>query len=649
MTNDTVYDHEYLKPFRNRLYKGQGTYDRRYRHNWKVWLEPSHEVEIHVERVDCDLDLEAELLYGSEYLRLSPESHQFGDSGLPAHCPSVSPGNDKVLAMDEVTKGGYYTIGVWARNTDSLKGPVKYKIKVFSPDRNNDGIGDACEKPPDVIPYEGTLNACDGVDTKATFLRDSDRVHYWKMWLQAPQEATIQVKRVDCNLEPKVSLFKGRDKFHRLKLKAQSDLARIAGNCQGREQMMAMRDKCTSGCQSGYYTVKVDATAGGSTDGNLGYEIRVSSIDRDRDGVGDACDHCPLTNLEHNVKVLSCDTGVKNMLVTGHGCSLNEAMLRLLRSCVNGGTTLSGDKTKRYKRFLTCMRQKLAEYVQGGIILTSENKKIMKCVRRVSEEKLQEVCGNTLLLFSLTGITRGRSPTGITQVVDPTTRKKRFYAWLKQGVRDMEYDESNDVIWAKKSLTEDIHKLVSFDPYTGVRHRGMLFHKWGHLRGITFVDNVLYGAFTKYANWALNHADPDGNATLVTVNTDNGDMTDIGLIGFEDIKSLTYDRENSEMWGLAGNSSYLIRVDLDTGKGAFAKAITDPQGRKLSEFGAIEFGPDGSLFGVLNPWAPRKAKMLVKIDPKTGIARKFRSTGIDFRQNPYGGYARDAGVTCFTI
>lgn len=124
----------------------------------------------------------------------------------------------------------------------------------------------------------------------------------------------------------------------------------------------------------------------------LPYILKVFSRDgKDKDGVGDACDKCPFTDLSKPIKVLYRNTWVDDRMYKD-GCSLGESMLGMLKACINGGTSDPGGPETRQKRFKRCMSKELTKIVKSGIISWSERKKIFKKVKVTKESDLDKVC-----------------------------------------------------------------------------------------------------------------------------------------------------------------------------------------------------------------------------------------------------------------
>lgn len=196
--------------------------------------------------------------------------------------------------------------------------------------------------------------------------------------------------------------------------------------------------------------------------------------------------------------------------------------------------------------------------------------------------------------------------------------------------------------------------VIVIDPATGDETLVGQHDLFGSLNGLEFVDTTLYGAL--FAPPGPPPVPPAGDGgppdnLLVTVDTADASLTVIGPItGFSPVRGLAYDAATGTMYGVGvpvaaagepdapeGISDVLFTVDLATG-------TPTPIG-PLGEFvGALEFGPDGTLYaGEVLPvgaatdgadgWGSGTVPegggggRLFTIDPATGDATPVGPTG----------------------
>lgn len=141
--------------------------------------------------------------------------------------------------------------------------------------------------------------------------------------------------------------------------------------------------------------------------------------------------------------------------------------------------------------------------------------------------------------------------------------------------------------------------VITIDPATGVETLvGM--HAFGAVNGLEFAGGTLYGSF-----FSAGPAGTEGppQYALVTVDQTDGSLTPIGPIAdYFPVRGLAYDAGSATMYGIGiplvelegdapvGVSDVLFTIDLGT-------AVTTEIGPTGFFLGALEFGPDGTLYG----------------------------------------------------
>jgi len=134
----------------------------------------------------------------------------------------------------------------------------------------------------------------------------------------------------------------------------------------------------------------------------------------------------------------------------------------------------------------------------------------------------------------------------------------------------------------------------------------------GATAALEFVGDVLYGAHTLA---------PGANSTLVIVDQSNGVLNEIGDIGFSTVAGLAYDESKggNTLLGtdIAGN---LISIDMGTGAGTLVGNTG------FTYVTALEFGPDGTLYGGMGTQDPNGGSVIT-IDPVTGAGAMVGPTG----------------------
>ena len=91
--------------------------------------------------------------------------------------------------------------------------------------------------------------------------------------------------------------------------------------------------------------------------------------DTDEDGVGDACDDCPNSDLSPTVVIDGCDTGVENV-VLANGCTISD----LIAECAAGASN--------HGQFVSCVAHLTNDLKAQGIITGRQKGVIQRCAAR---------------------------------------------------------------------------------------------------------------------------------------------------------------------------------------------------------------------------------------------------------------------------
>jgi hypothetical protein len=217
-------------------------------------------------------------------------------------------------------------------------------------------------------------------------------------------------------------------------------------------------------------------------------------------------------------------------------------------------------------------------------------------------------------------------------LIDPSTGASTFLADIgSQGpVTEIEFRADGTLFGATGQGTSNI---IIIDPATG-GETIVGQHAFGAVNGLEFIGNTLYGSFFA-AGGPL--GGPGGGYELVEVNQTDGTLTTIGPLPYGPVRGLAYDPVAGVLYGsgvpaaapngqLGGES--LFTIDPSTG----ATTEIGPLGASL---GAIEFGPDGTLYGgAANGGAPNGegvagvAATLYEINTSTGAATPVGPTNV---------------------
>jgi uncharacterized repeat protein (TIGR01451 family) len=142
-------------------------------------------------------------------------------------------------------------------------------------------------------------------------------------------------------------------------------------------------------------------------------------------------------------------------------------------------------------------------------------------------------------------------------------------------------------------------RLYEIDPATGGPLGYVELDEWCALPGLEFVGDTLYGTCSDGPPWFWG-GDPD----LVTIDPDTGHVSYVGDTDIEEdvlIHGLAYDESSATMYGLVVDMygpNQLATIDLGTGEATWLCDIWDDDyGYEANDLRAIEFGPDGTLYG----------------------------------------------------
>ena len=92
--------------------------------------------------------------------------------------------------------------------------------------------------------------------------------------------------------------------------------------------------------------------------------------DVDGDGVIDECDTCPESDLSEMIVIQGCETGVANLMVGGHGCSMADH----IAACAEGAATHGG--------FVSCVAHLTNDWKGDGLITGREKGQIQRCAAK---------------------------------------------------------------------------------------------------------------------------------------------------------------------------------------------------------------------------------------------------------------------------
>ena len=242
--------------------------------------------------------------------------------------------------------------------------------------------------------------------------------------------------------------------------------------------------------------------------------------------------------------------------------------------------------------------------------------------------------------------------------IDPATGTGTFRAPLNSlgPVTEIEF-RADGVLFG--TTGQGASNVITIDPTTGAETL-VGQHPFGATNGLEFVGSTLYGSFFS-AGPPLGEGDGPPLYSLVTIDQTDGSLTPIGPIeDYFPIRGLAYDEATATMYGIGvplsqppppqagepdGISDVLFTIDLTT-------AATTEVGPTGFFLGALEFGPDGTLYGGTDGaggqaarssfagaagWESEDARepgegngggaLLVTVDPATGAGTAVGPTG----------------------
>ncbi len=175
--------------------------------------------------------------------------------------------------------------------------------------------------------------------------------------------------------------------------------------------------------------------------------------------------------------------------------------------------------------------------------------------------------------------------------------------------------------------------IITIDPATGTETL-VGTHAFGSVNGMEFVGGTLYGAYFQAGQGG--QGVPPQAYSLVTINQSNGSLNQIAPLDYGPIRGLAYDSGSGVLYGVGqpmiinGNGpigDVLFTINPSTG----ATSEVGPLGASV---GAIEFGPNGTLYGgqAGGGGQPDEAPQgvganLFAINTSTGAATPLGSTG----------------------
>ena len=227
------------------------------------------------------------------------------------------------------------------------------------------------------VVYEGEL--CPGVVSSGDVLPegfpDFDGAGIWYFSGVAGDVVSIQVDRVNCEMDPIVALYEG---FGDLTLGTGIAFADDNNGVPCTPVCSSFSDPLISGFTlpiTGVYSVVVwDFFSGSCTNDPMTYNLTATGFegssfcvtDADGDGCDDATDPHPNSNQDATVNIDGCDSGVDNVFVTD--CS---TMNDLIADCAANASN-HGD-------FVSCVTHLTNEWKAAGYIVGNEKGAIISC------------------------------------------------------------------------------------------------------------------------------------------------------------------------------------------------------------------------------------------------------------------------------
>jgi hypothetical protein len=114
------------------------------------------------------------------------------------------------------------------------------------------------------------------------------------------------------------------------------------------------------------------AAACGASGGAYGGDDSTCGADHDADGVADACDACPESNMADTIVINECDSGVENRLLAD-GCTMLDA----IDKCAAG--------TSRYLKFVRCVVALVDQWQTDTLITGREGSRIVRCTAAITK------------------------------------------------------------------------------------------------------------------------------------------------------------------------------------------------------------------------------------------------------------------------
>jgi hypothetical protein len=217
----------------------------------------------------------------------------------------------------------------------------------------------------------GVVNTGDAIYRGYSNLANAD---FWYFSGTAGDVISIQVDRVNCNMDPVVILYDGYGDTVSLSILTAADDnngTACAPSC------FSYADPLISGYvlpNTGLYTVAIwDYIGGSCAMAPLTYNVTANGFSFDADG--DGCDDCTdphrNSNMDSTVMIDGCDSGVTNSFVTA--CS---TMNDLIADCADTATN-HGD-------FVSCVAHLTNQWKADGLITGKQKGKIQKCAAQSS-------------------------------------------------------------------------------------------------------------------------------------------------------------------------------------------------------------------------------------------------------------------------
>jgi len=134
---------------------------------------------------------------------------------------------------------------------------------------------------------------------------------------------------------------------------------------------IALHGTLTSGpdCNSNGLDDALELAAGSASDCNLNDTPDECDPDGDGDGLPDACDACPESDLADTLTVNECETGVANQPVAD-GCWMSDLLAECAVEAANHG------------QFVSCVANLTDEWKRAGLLTGQEKGRVQRCAAR---------------------------------------------------------------------------------------------------------------------------------------------------------------------------------------------------------------------------------------------------------------------------